>query len=181
MKFGSLDSASCTIPVYTIGWRIRDDPDKWTRRFLRFKGGEKSDIHGGALVLRDAVLELQKHSVILGNRTGIAVALSSSKTVVDPDGPLGRVGSWLSKTLGATWLGEKLEKKVHRSLHSLSSSSDRDSEVEGAYVCTSDLSAISHIVILDDLVTRGATLGDIIRAIRVAGADRAARALRPAA
>src|SRR5262245_31657023 len=105
--------------AYTVGWRIRDEPDAWTRRFEGFKYGAVADATGGARVLREAVAELAELHESKPARTGLTMALSSQKTKFDPRSPLFSSGLQIAKELNLQWFPDAFTKQVHRSLHSI--------------------------------------------------------------
>lgn len=167
MYFPRLDSSGSLLPVYTIGWRITDNADEWTRRFLRLKNNERADAKGGALVLRDAVSELMAHHDFRPRTTGLTTALSSKSTKANPKTVLYQVGKWISDQVGILWLPDLFTKEAHRSLHSIPNAGDRDAEVANKYQCEK-LDGIDQLFILDDFVTRGATFGEMVRALSAA-------------
>ena len=164
MLFPRLDSSGSLLPVYTIGWRITDDADEWTRRFLRFKDGDKPHVRGGAFVLKDAVAEIIAHHGLAPDQTALTTALSSKSTKANPKSVLYRVGEWVSKKVCVSWLPDLFTKEAHRSLHSIANANDRDAEVHNKYK-SGKLAGIKTLIILDDFVTRGATLGEMARAL----------------
>ena len=111
MYFPRLDSSGSLLPVYTIGWRITDDADEWTRRFLRFKNNEGADAKGGALVLRDAVTELMAHHGFRPDMTALTTALSSKSTGANPKTVLYQVGKCISGQVGILWLPDLFTKE----------------------------------------------------------------------
>ncbi len=165
MHFPRLDSSGSLVPVYTIGWRIIDDADAWTRRFLGFKNGQQADVKGGALVLKDAVAELMANEGFWPDVTGLTTALSSKSTHANPRSALYKVGEWVSAQSGIHWLPDLFTKEAHRSLHSIPDAGDREAEVANKYRCENVI-GIDQLIILDDFVTRGATFGEMVRALR---------------
>ncbi|WP_131818613.1 phosphoribosyltransferase [Sphingomonas turrisvirgatae] len=165
LRFDRLDTSGFTIPVYTVGWRILDQPgDVWTQRFVAFKADETPAFMGGAYVLLEATKELMARRNLKPASVGLAVALSSRATKLNNNHVLCRTGRWLAQRLNLTFVGEKFSKQAHRSLHTLSSSGERDGEVSGKYTCQK-IEGVSTVIILDDFVTRGATLGEMKRAL----------------
>src|SRR5687767_14370138 len=82
--FHWLDRSGGRVPLHTIGWRIEDEPDEWTNRFLRFKGGQKPDVCGGAHVLLEALKELVHLRKLDPATTGLVTALSHASTKASP-------------------------------------------------------------------------------------------------
>jgi hypothetical protein len=163
MHFPWLDRSGMLVPAYTIGWRIEDNPDEWSRRFLAFKAGRQGDVYGAAYVLRDALGELIRERNIDPSRTGLATALSSRRTKAEAGTPLYNVGKWIAEQHGVRWLPDAFEKEVHRALRTISGGANRDAEVDGKYR-SARMDGIDRLVILDDFITRGATLREMRRA-----------------
>lgn len=168
MRFPRLDKSGTSIPVFTIGWRIEDAPDIWTKKFLAFKANEKNAIRGCASLLWKGLPPLLGRLKWAANETGITPALSSGATAADPSKPLYRTAKWLADQCGMPFLPTVFTKAAHRPLHSLPSGADRDSEVAGKYVC-GDLEGVKNLIIFDDFVTRGSTLAEMLRAIIASG------------
>lgn len=166
MHFSWLTTSGRAIPVYTVGWRIIGNADHWTTRFLRFKEGQLNDMRGGAQVLNRAIQELLTHLTFDARHTGLTTALSSGNTQADPKSVLFRVGKWLAEQNNLEWLPSLFTKEAHQSLHNLPVGADRDAEVKDKYSC-GRARGIRQLIILDDFVTRGATLGDMTRAFKV--------------
>jgi hypothetical protein len=167
LRFDRLDTSGFSIPVFTVGWRITDEPnDKWTKRFLAFKADHRKGFMGGAFLMREAVRELIVDRGIAQARPGIAIALSSADSGIQTGSVLFRTGDWIANQLDLPFVGSYFTKKPHRSLHSLTSSSDRDNEVRNKYVC-GKIPGIKNLIILDDFVTRGATFLEMKRALDI--------------
>jgi hypothetical protein len=73
------------------------------------------------------------------------------------------IGEWIADQIGGAWLPDIFEKDVHRSLHSLPSAAERAAEVAGKYR-SNTVTGIDTLIILDDFITRGDTLGEMHRA-----------------
>ena len=164
MFFPRLDGSGTAIPVYSIGWRIVDHPDAWTKRFQEFKQGNVDAINGAKLLLPRAVFELVKAKSLNAKKTGLVTALSSSRTLSDINSPLFKAGEYVCSRLGFQWLPDLYNKKTHRSLHSIPSADKRDKEVANKYSCGT-IPDVDTIIILDDFVTRGSTMAEMARAL----------------
>jgi hypothetical protein len=164
MKFTDLTACGEVVAVYTVGWRILDEPDAWSNRFLNFKSGV--DVAKAGRVLGHALREIVSDQ---GLSSGVAVtaALSSGAVQFEPAKPLAIAGSIAAKDAGLTWLPTLFTKQAHRRLHTLGSGSERDDEVKGKYTCPG-VRNCKCLIIIDDLVTRGATFGEMARALGVA-------------
>lgn len=163
MKFARLDHPESPT-VYAVGWRIEDNADDWTRRFLGFKSGDKEHVRGAALIFSKAIKLLLAHEGLRAEKTGLATALSSVRTCFDRNAPLFKVGGALAKHHGLVWMPDAFTKATHKPLRTLSKASDRDSEVKDKYVCTI-AKPVEALIILDDFATRGATLAEMRRAV----------------
>lgn len=72
----------------------------------------------------------------------------------------------IAEGAGWRWLPEHVTKRPHRSLKTIQGSgAERDAEVANTY-SAKPIDA-PMVVILDDFVTRGSTIGDVARAIRL--------------
>lgn len=104
MHFASLDASGSRVPVYTVGWRIEDEPnDVWTQRFLGFKRDDHLYFIGGAFVLREAAKELLDLSGWAAEAVALTTALSSGKEAADKNSVLFRTGKWIAGHLGMAW------------------------------------------------------------------------------
>jgi len=164
MRFPWLDASGGAVPVFTVGWRIMDSPDEWSNRFMGFKVGRKGYFQAGTVLLKAAVQELVERKGWGGQQIGLATALSSGATAANPHSPLFIAGNWIARQLGLAWVAGAFTKQAHRPLKSLGAGADRDAEVHGKYHCAA-VEGIDQLLVLDDFVTRGATLGEMKRAL----------------
>lgn len=177
MRFDGLDALPASLPVYVIAWRIVDDPDVWSHRLLGFKtDGTMANFNGGAWCLKRGVECILEDQGWAAEHTGLITALSSSDTNPSEKHVLYRTGKWIAEHLKLTFLTPHLTKEPHRSLHGLGGAGERDAEVEGKYTCAA-FDGIAHVVILDDLVTRGATFKELARAVHAASGIKSFAAL----
>lgn len=166
IKFSSLDATDGSFPIYTIGWRIRDQPDDWSNRFLDYKyERSKRAFHAGSWMLKEAVsnamqdLEFSPQSTVLINALGSADIAANNSAI------LYRTTKWIAEGVGASFSTDMLSKQAHRPLKNQGGAADRDAEVANKYTCPALPKNISNVVIVDDLVTRGATFAEIKRSI----------------
>lgn len=166
MQFENLDALRSDIPAHVLAWRFTDESgDDWTRRLNSFKAQQLPALKGAARVLESALPRLMAHNGWVASQTALTVALSSSDTQCVSTKPLARVGRYLAPKLGVQWLPSILTKNAHRQLHTIFNAGDRDAEIAKAdYRCAS-ISGVRRIVVLDDLITRGGTLNNIVKAI----------------
>lgn len=163
MRFDALDRNAGAFPSFVVAWRIEDEPDVWTDRALKFKDFRKGYALAGATVLRDAVAEVMSLHNIPPEHITLCTALKSSATGADPKSVLYLTGGFIAQSLGLNWQPDLFTKKAHRSLRSISGAAARDAEVENAYTAA-PLAVPSALIVLDDFITRGATLSDMHRA-----------------
>lgn len=148
--------------MYALGLRFKDLPDDpWTKRFNAFKVGDPSAVKAGAATLAFAM----KHAPWKPRRRVILGAISSKDTKLSPKAPVFALCQYISNALDWEWRQEIVEKKRHKSLHTITTSGfDRDAAVKDVYAVTKLAGEPGTVMIFDDLVTRGATAGDIKRA-----------------
>ena len=157
----------CSSNCYAVGWRVTDAPDEWAKRFRRFKDGHESDVRGGALVLKEAVVELVENLSLDSARTGITPALSSNDIHANSQSVLYTVGRTIARNMGIRWCPKIMSKALHDSFHWMGlSKRERKDTVHRIYRCQS----LSHfninaLIVLDDFRTSGATLNEIRRAV----------------
>ena len=162
-----LDATQSDLPVYAIGYYISQrsgKSDEWSDRIIRFKNRNQTDIKGGVRVLREAAKEILSLHGLDPKTTGLLSALSSKDVAADPTSSLQRVGKFVAEYCEIQWLPDALTKKSHRKLAHMRGPEARDNEVTGKYQCKK-LDGIQQIIIMDDIVTRGATMGEIERAV----------------
>jgi ComF family protein len=90
----------------------------------------------------------------------------------------------VSRITGIDLAADLCRRVVHTPPQAMLPWKERARNVRGAFVCDTDLSGL-HVAVIDDVVTTGATLNEIARVLKRAGASRvsgwsAARALRHA-
>jgi hypothetical protein len=149
---------------FTIGWYQKDarDSDIWSRHFLDFKDGRGNSVQGAAAVLGTM---LQRIDWTGYRGVSIISAMSSGQVTYDPNKPHARLALSLSQRLGFTHVPGALRKQPHKKLHGLNGSTEREREINGRYRLVGQLPG-DLVLICDDMLTRGSTLGEIARAIR---------------
>lgn len=162
----SADSSRELRGFATLGWYIEDqrDSEAWSQRFLNFKDGRGTSIQGAALVLGKMLEQIDwaRH-----NGVAIISAMSSSQSVYDAAKPAARLAALLGERMGFRHIAGALRKQQHRRLHTLKGgASEREQEISGKYELVGRINA-DLVIICDDMITRGNTLGEIARAIRV--------------
>ena len=150
--------------LLTIGFRITDRPrEKWTRRFNRFKYGEPAAIRAATRTFCAAFEDFLPP----GNpRIVVVSSVSSGQNIVQSDTPASILASTLAESRGWEWLPHHVTKDRHPRISGLGSAAERDATVDGVYLASPIGGEPGLVVVVDDFCTRGATLGDIARAIR---------------
>ena len=165
MAFDALSEDDGLTRAFTIGYRFTDDrDDPWTARFNAFKHQEQGALRGAAAVMRDAVPALVRGLGLDTSNTVFIPALSSRETVASPQGILWRLTMYSARCAKAGFAGDRITKKVHERLHLHTDATERRAILAAADFRSKEVQADS-VVILDDFITRGATMSHIARAI----------------
>lgn len=149
--------------VITLGWYIEDEPDDWSRKFLLFKGNDRTAVrHAGVAsgcLLSKVDFQVDKKSI------AIIPALHSSDVRNDMRSNLSKLAESIAGELGVQFQPNALTKKPHTSLRRIQGGfRERDSTVNGIYK-SAIIPGVKLAIVVDDIVTRGSTLGDIARAV----------------
>lgn len=155
--------ASAAGALHTVAFRFPDDPqEKWTRRFTRFKQGEREAVASGSAVMAHALRSFSRRTekpvVVVG-------AISSSDEELAVDSPVRRMGEAVEEATGWEWVPDLLSKSAHPPLHTLASATERDRAVSECYRSEAAGGPPGIFLILDDLCTRGATFAEVRRAL----------------
>lgn len=159
---------ACALSVVALGYRFADPPhDAWTTKFNDFKFGSANvqarALSGASAVLTAALQPLSQSS----SRIGVVCAHSHSATGLVPGSQVASLARSLAQNLSFQWCAHAITKQSHQSLQTLTSWAARDGEVHGKYTCAGLPAGLSHVMIVDDFTTRGATIAEIARAIRL--------------
>ena len=166
MAFRSLDEGSGLARAFTIGYRFTDDStEAWTSRFNGFKNKSRPALCGGLELFRTAVPRLVRRLGLDVSRTVFLPALSSAETTAAENGVLSVVTYQCARVSGAAFVGDAVWKRAHLPLHRFNNADKRRRVLEEADYRSAPIEAAS-VLIFDDLITRGATLSHIARAIR---------------
>ncbi|KQT58128.1 MULTISPECIES: phosphoribosyltransferase [unclassified Aureimonas] len=168
MEFPRLSAGADLANTYTLAYKVTDDAtEKWTSRFIRFKGKDRKAYYGAARLLYHAFPPLFETMGLRNASCAFISALSSSETAADPERQIPYITSQLAETVGTRSAVSALTKQPHNKIHLLYRSEQRDAELGKAqYVCR-PLNA-SNVFVFDDFVTRGSTLCLIARAVLAA-------------
>jgi hypothetical protein len=159
----SADSSVALRGAMTLGWYIKDVPDDpWTTRFLQFKNAWPNAIKGAQLVLARELANIEWGAA---SSIGITSAMGSRDTTYNASEPAAQLATFLAKQFGFRDLNGLFAKKAHKSLHKLKGgAAEREAEVAGAYKVVGQI-GVPVVLICDDVITAGSTLGDMARAI----------------
>jgi len=150
--------------LLTIGFRITDRPyEKWTQRFNRFKYG---DPDAAKAAIRTFCAALEDFLPAGNPRIVVVSSVSSGQNIVQHDTPASKLASALALSRGWEWLPHHVTKDRHPRISGLASAAERDATVDGVYLATPIGGEPGLVIVVDDFCTRGATLGDIARAVR---------------
>lgn len=156
------------VNVLSLAWRFIDEPnEKWTFRLNQFKSNDMAAIQSACRLYTHVLSQIRWENSL---KRAIICAIPSSETSLPLGSALYTLGNAICECLGWQWHPKYLTKKTHRKIHSLNSASSRDSEVDNVYSTCYRIDA-DVIIILDDFITRGATVADIVRAVRVSNPE----------
>ena len=99
-------------------------------------------------------------------RVVVVSSVSSGQNIVQSDTPASRLASALAGSRGWEWLPHHVTKDRHARISGLPSAPEWDATVDGVYLASPIGGEPGLVIVVDDLCTRGATLADIVRAIR---------------
>ncbi len=150
--------------LLTIGFRITDRPyEKWTRRFNQFKYGEPT---AAKAAIRTFCAAFEDFLPPGNPRIVVVSSVSSGQNIAQHDTPASKLASTLALSRGWEWLPHHVTKDRHPSLTGIASAAERDATVDGVYLAAPIGGEPGLVIVVDDFCTRGATLGDIARAVR---------------
>ena len=165
MAFDRLSENDGLTRAFTIGYRLTDDPDDpWTARFNAFKQKETAALRGGAAMMRAAIPGLVRGLELDTSRTVFVPALSSGETVASPGGVLWRLTRFCAKGVATGFARDRITKEPHERLHMQPDAASRTAILTAADFRSKEIRADS-VLVLDDFITRGATMSHIARAI----------------
>lgn len=165
MHFQNMDNLR-NFHVYCLAWRFTDNPaDPWTRRMNAFKEGEPRAVRAACAVMLQATSRIRWGQA--GRRFSLVSAIPHAGTVLPQTAALFQLGQTVATNNGWEWEPNALSKAPHQSLHNMrGGGTARDAEVAGKYVARVGFNS-DFILILDDFTTRGSTIREIARALRV--------------
>jgi hypothetical protein len=167
MAFERLDYGHPLDHAFTLAYKMTDDwSEPWSGRFVRFKDKDAKALYGAAKVLKPAVAGLFSTLKLDPARTVIVPALSSAERVADPKRHIPLLATAISKHIDCGLDMTSVTKDPHPSLHKVAAA-DRISTLENANYAAKAIDA-DVVVILDDFITQGATLGITARRLKAA-------------
>ena len=165
MAFNELDENYGLTQAFTIGYRLTDDQyDPWTARFNAFKNGNRLARRRAAALMQKAVPDLVKGLGLDTSKTVFIPALSSSETIASEKGVLCLLTKCCAKVAQAGFVRDAIKKKAHEKLHNISDAASRTNILDDAEFRSRKIPA-DNVLILDDLITRGATMSHIAAAM----------------
>lgn len=152
--------------VFCFGYRIGWTDDKWTVRINQFKTGKPlATIRKAEATLRTAAPSLFQRIDIDPGDTVVIPALNSKQTAGSADSKNSRLAKAIANGAEAKFVFDCLQKNKHKPLHRQPDADARDQVLNDANYRASVLNC-TNILIVDDIVTRGATMSYIAAAIR---------------
>lgn len=165
MGFPYLSQSAGITHAFTLGYRLTDNgQEPWTKRFNRFKAGDRAALYGGAALLYAAVPKLIAEMGIDKQSSVFVPALSSSEKTADGKRPLPYIASVCAKDIGIHFELGALEKNPHGKIHNHYTVEGRNAELDKAQYRAAKLNA-QNVFVFDDFITRGDTLSRIALAI----------------
>jgi predicted amidophosphoribosyltransferase len=172
MAFEHLDYGRPLDHAFTLAYKFTDDwSETWSGRFARFKEKDQKALYGAAKVLKPAMVDLFATAKLDPKRTVIVPALASAETTADPKRHIPLLAAAVSKTVGCRLDMTSVTKDPHPSLHKVNAA-ERIQTLEKANYKAKAVDA-DTVLILDDFITQGATLGITARKLKEANPDLA--------
>ena len=161
-----MESPSAPRTILAIGYRIgMSQDDAWTVRFNNFKYNRGASVRKAVAVVEAAARSLFRRLEINPGETTVVPVLRSSETTASPSSHNSLLAKGLAKSVGAHLRVDFLTKDVHASLHHQPDALARDAVLAKANYRAGKLGT-KHVVIVDDIVTRGQTLRVVAVAIK---------------
>ena len=169
--FKNLDSYSQLDGAFALGYRVTRGPiDSWTTRFTNFKFGPPRSRIAGNTVMSTAVQQLVTNvSQSLGvtpQEVTFMPVLGSQETTANSNGALVSLALVCANACGCAFRMDLLNKKKHPSMHSTYRTAEERQTIIQEAVFTAGAVNTPVVVIFDDFITRGDTLGAWADAIK---------------
>lgn len=157
--------------VFCFGYRIGWSDDKWTNELTNLNQENLSLLLGKAeATLRTAAPSLFQRIDIDPGDTVVIPALNSKQTAGSVDSKNSRLAKSIAHGAGAKFVFDCLQKNKHEPLHRQLDADARDQVLNDANYRASILNG-KNILIVDDIITRGATMSTIAKAIHLSNPD----------
>lgn len=165
MGFSRLDDGAGLTAAFTLAYKITDDSSElWSGRFGRIKQKHVSELAGAVAVLREAVPALTKSLGLDMSQTLFIPAISSGESVASDRSFVSLMARASAEAAGGALQLDALSKRPHRPIHGLYQATERGAELDNAQYAAQHVSA-THVLIVDDLITRGGTMSRIAQAL----------------
>lgn len=146
---------------YRIGWST---DDFWTVRINEFKEHNPQAVKKAAATVRVAAPSLFQRINIDPQDTIIIPVLGSQETSGTANSKNSILANAIASGAGTKFVFNCLQKNKHQPLHLQPNAHARDQALNNANYRASRLSC-KNVVIVDDIITRGATMSEIANAI----------------
>lgn len=157
--------------AYVLGFRITGGgSNAWSDRFNRFKFGPPNSQAAGIAVMQAATRSLMRQLFANTNlRTQDVMfipALGSAETTADPTGPVSSLALACANVFRNPFRLNVLSKQPHESLHRSRGTADVRAEIIRNAEYRAAAVQARVVLVFDDFITRGDTLGAIANAIK---------------
>ena len=171
-KFSELSGSRNALTIYAIAWYISDryggeDNFQWTDRIKQFKRKkiDSTNLKGAKNVLRQAVGQLLSDHRLNPETTGLIIPISAKKTKADSNSALYQACEDIARHYNIKWLPHNIKKEITTPIKIINGVRDKIRMISNKYECNV-FNDIETLLILDDMVTTGATMGEIVRALK---------------
>ena len=166
-----LSSHSRIDGAFVLGYRTTGGgSNAWSERFNRFKFGPPRSQGVGIAVIRATMGSLTKQLLAGSNvpmrEMTFARALGSGKTTANPGGPIAALTMAGARVFGNPFRLDLLTKQPHDSLHMSGDTADVRAEIIRNAGYRAGVISARVVIVFDDFITRGDTLGAIADAIK---------------
>ena len=157
--------------AFVLGFRITGGgANDWSDRFNRFKFGPPRSQATGIAVMQATMGSLLRQlltgSNVLMRDVTFVPALGSSETTANPNGPISSLARACSNAFGNPFRLNLLSKRPHDSLHRSGGTADARAEIIRNAEYQAAVVEARVVLVFDDFITRGDTLGAIANAIK---------------
>lgn len=157
--------------AYVLGYRVTGgERDAWSERFNRFKFGPPRSRTAGIAVMQATMGSLMRQLFAGKNvrpqDVTFAPALGSHERTANANGRISSLALACAGVFGSPFRLNLLSKQPHDSLHRSRGNADVRAEIIRNAEYRADAVAAHAVVVFDDFITRGNTLGAIANAIK---------------